>query len=62
MELAVCGINVNNCFKVLQKEDEDIKDCFNRFKNQVKVMKNNGGESGKEMESLQQDKLFSESS
>ena len=47
-------------FSCTQKEEEDTKDYFDRFKNHVEVTENNGGELGTEEESLLQDKTFSE--
>ena len=45
----------------IQKEDEDTKDCFDRFKNQAEVTENNGGELGTENELMQQDETFTNS-
>ena len=45
-------------YSIIQKEDEDIKDYYDRFKNQVEVIENNGGELGTEKELLQQDNIF----
>ena len=47
-------------FSCVQKEDEDIKDHFDGFENQVEVTENDGGELGTEMELSQQDESFSE--
>ena len=47
-------------FSCVQKEEEDTKDHFDRFKNHVEVTENNGGELGTEAESSLQDKTFSE--
>ena len=47
-------------FSCAQKEDKDTKDHFDRFKNHVEVMENNGGKMGTEKDSLQQDETFSE--
>ena len=42
----------------MQKEDEDTKDYFDRFKNQVEVIENNGGKLGNKKELIKQDKIF----
>ena len=44
----------------IQKEDEDIKTHYDRFKNNVEVIENNGGELGTEIKLLEQDKIFND--
>ena len=45
-------------FQCIQKEDEDIKTFFERFKNHVEVIENNGGELGMETKLLKYDETY----
>ena len=45
-------------FQCIQKEDEDIKTFFERYKNHMEVIENNGGELGTETKLLKHDETF----
>ena len=45
-------------YQCIQKEEEDVKTFFERYKNHVEVIENNGGELGKETNLLQHDETF----
>ena len=45
---------LHNC---IQKDDEDIKKCHDRFKNQVEVIENCGGELGTKAKLFEQDEM-----
>ena len=45
-------------FQCIQKEDEDVKTFFERYKNHVEVIKNNGGKLGQETQLLKHDEMY----
>ena len=57
---AMCSVwqTHKQLFSCAQREDENIKDHFDHFKNHVDVMENGGDKLGTEKESLQWDKTF----
>ena len=47
-------------FWCMKREDEEIEDYFDCFKNHAEIMENNGGESETEGELIKQDEIFGE--